>query len=269
MSAGELHYFKFVSALIDTGLWAKMSPAARTLYPVLLRFTDRHFKPVYPGTNALLKLTGFKQKSSLRRAREELQSLGLVHVERGSGRTNSTYYFLFERLSAPQRGDAAPRTDAPTDSPAERKESPDQQIQSPPRDSSSPPSYNQIHISIQNHPDSGNEPESRDWELARSECLLAGIPPSPENVQKILSRGKPDGSMAWNQILERLIGRVSPGSLELLRSCFLAEEGGWIRLQDTVPEYLKTILFQMHDQILFEPSDVQATERHRHWNQLI
>jgi len=46
----QLTYFIFVCELIDAGIWAEMSPAARTLYPVLLRFSDRNFSPVYPGS---------------------------------------------------------------------------------------------------------------------------------------------------------------------------------------------------------------------------
>ena len=49
----------------------------------------------HPGSNRLLELTGFKQKSSLRKAREELQEVGLILVKKGSGRTNSTYHFIF------------------------------------------------------------------------------------------------------------------------------------------------------------------------------
>ena len=135
------------------------------------------------------------------------------------------------------------------------------------------PRYNQIHISIQNSTE--RQPEqparSQSWDAARNECLLAGIPPTNENVQKILSREKGNGSMAWNQILRTLEGRVSPGSIRLLSNCYRGEDAGWIRLSDEVPEYLKTILQQISEQILFEPEDglKVGTERNRHWNQLI
>src|SRR5690606_13774350 len=94
-------------ALIDSGVWARMSGAARTLYPVLLRFSDRNFKPVYPGTKRLLELTGFKQKASLRRARAELVDLGLITLATGSGRTNTRYHFCFDGVAtAPPTGSA-------------------------------------------------------------------------------------------------------------------------------------------------------------------
>ncbi len=265
MSADELHYFKFVTSVIRSGLWAKLSPAARALYPVLLSFSDRHFSPVYPGSNRLLELTGFKQKSSLRRARDELQEAGLILVRTGTGRTNSTYHFLFDSL----RGSTAHPWEATEAHSGANLTAPQPPAVSTPRGESGQSPYNQIHISINNQADP--VPSGGDWEKARNECLMAGIPPTNENVQKILSREHGTGPMAWNQVLEKLQGRMSESSIHLLESCFRGESAGWIRLSDEVPEYLKTILLQICDQILFEPeqtSDV-STERHRHWNQLI
>lgn len=277
MSAEELQFFKFPTQLIRSGAWGRLSTAARTLYPVLLSFTDRNYSPVYPGSNRLLELTGFKQKASLRRAREELQKEGLIFVEKGSGRTNSRYHFILRFSDTPQGSMATTPSGIPETPPAATSTAPlgaaTDPLRHPPGDSG----YNQIHISIQNHAEvptrqgPEQEPHSRAYEAARNECLMAGIPPTAQNVQKILSREQGGGSMAWNQVQDALQGRVSPGSLRLLNSCFLGEEGGWIRLSDEVPEYLKTILQQIYDQILFEPhiTGEGYTERNRHWNQLI
>ena len=49
MSAENMPYFKFISEIIRSGLWAKLSPAARTLYPVLLSFSDAKFQASIPG----------------------------------------------------------------------------------------------------------------------------------------------------------------------------------------------------------------------------
>lgn len=265
MSADELQYFKFVSDIIRSGLWAGLSPAARALYPVLLSFSDRHFSPVFPGSNRLLELTGFKQKSSLRRAREELQEAGLIIVRTGSGRTNSTYHFIFDSL----QGDGAPPRGANRQLPREAERTPQPVDPGTLRGAAEQGAYNQIHISIQNQ--SEPVPRPGEWDKARNECLMAGIPPTNENVQKILSREQGTGPMAWNQVLDELRGKMSDGSLGLLQGCFLGEQNGWIRLSDEVPEYLKTILLQICDQILFEPEQRPGvtTERHRHWNQLI
>ncbi len=88
-------YLKFMSDIIDSGLWGKLSPAAKTLYPVLLKFSDQNFKQVWPSTETLLKLTGFKTKKSILLGKKELIKEGLLQYKPGSGRTNSTYYFSF------------------------------------------------------------------------------------------------------------------------------------------------------------------------------
>ncbi len=89
-------FSKFMSDLVDSGIWAALSPSAKSLYPVLLRFSDETFKPVFPGTEELLRLTGFKTKKSLQEARKELQSSGLLDILPGTGRTNTRYYFRFD-----------------------------------------------------------------------------------------------------------------------------------------------------------------------------
>lgn len=58
-------YIKFFADIIESGVWAGLSSAAKTLYLVLLKFSDQHFKPVWPSTEILLKLTGFKTKKSI------------------------------------------------------------------------------------------------------------------------------------------------------------------------------------------------------------
>ena len=95
-------FFKFATGIIESGLWAKMSATARTLYPVLLRFSDRNFKYVYPGAQCLMQLTGFKSKASLKRARKELVALGLISVQTGVGRRNTRYFFHFETICPPE-----------------------------------------------------------------------------------------------------------------------------------------------------------------------
>ena len=88
-------YIKFMSDIIDSGLWGKLSPASKTLYPVLLKFSNQDFKPVWPSTKKLLELTGFKTKKSIIQAKKELSDCGLLHVAQGGGRESTTYYFSF------------------------------------------------------------------------------------------------------------------------------------------------------------------------------
>jgi len=88
-------YLRLMVDIIDSGLWASLSPGARTLYPVLLKFSDFHFKPVWPSTETLLKLTGFKTKKSIVLAKKELCKAGLLFQIPGGGRTSTKYHFSF------------------------------------------------------------------------------------------------------------------------------------------------------------------------------
>jgi len=89
-------YLTIMSDILDSGTWAKLGPAAKALYPVLCKFSNHSFKPVWPGTDVLLKLTGFKTKKSLQEGKRELVEAGLIHVVPGTGRTPSYYYFRFD-----------------------------------------------------------------------------------------------------------------------------------------------------------------------------
>jgi len=85
-----------MSDILDSGTWAELGPAAKALYPVLCKFSNHTFKEVWPGTEELLRLTGFKTKKSLQEAKRELTKAGLIHVMVGTGRTSSRYYFRFD-----------------------------------------------------------------------------------------------------------------------------------------------------------------------------
>jgi hypothetical protein len=89
-------YLAIMSDILDSGTWAQLGPAAKALYPVLCKFSNHTFKPVWPGTDELLRLTGFKTKKSLQEAKRELIKTGLIHVVAGTGRTPSHYYFRFD-----------------------------------------------------------------------------------------------------------------------------------------------------------------------------
>ncbi|WP_061218819.1 helix-turn-helix domain-containing protein [Leptospira weilii] len=88
-------YIKFFADIIESGVWANLSSAAKTLYLVLLKFSDQHFKPVWPSTEVLLKLTGFKTKKSIIQGKRDLIQAGLLQVTPGTGHTSSRYYFCF------------------------------------------------------------------------------------------------------------------------------------------------------------------------------
>ncbi|WP_246047482.1 helix-turn-helix domain-containing protein [Leptospira ilyithenensis] len=92
----EYHpYIRLMTDIIDSGVWADLSSAAKTLYPVLLKFSDKTFKPVWPNTETLMRLTGFKTKKSIVHAKKELTQAGLLFQVPGKGRTSTKYYFSF------------------------------------------------------------------------------------------------------------------------------------------------------------------------------
>ena len=95
-------YSKFMNDIIDLGVWKNLSPAARTLYIVLLKFSNGELKPVWPSTALLMELTGYKQKKSIIEARKNLKENGLIIAEEGSGHTNTRYYFVESYKNTPQ-----------------------------------------------------------------------------------------------------------------------------------------------------------------------
>lgn len=88
-------YIKLMSDIIDSGTWGELTSAGRTLYPVLLKFSDQNFKPVWPNTDTLMRLTGFKSKKSIIEGKRDLVRKGLIQFKPGTGHTSSKYYFSF------------------------------------------------------------------------------------------------------------------------------------------------------------------------------
>ncbi len=290
MSGKDLTYFKFVCDLIDAGIWAKMSSSAKTLYPVLLRFSDRNFSPVYPGSKTLLELTGFKQKSSLRKARKELVDLGLISITTGTGRKNTIYHFRFDWI--PLRGTYKPPPEDISNTPLENESTPPTQtFLSSTRSHSWQPPYNQIQISINNNQgtESTRKKEtelhkkshtnfkkdefmelrkqygSKNVDLAISEARLADLPINFSNIEKIL-RSNGFSVNDSKKIFETLKQKVSENTYKIIRQSFLREENGFLVFSDSLPLYMKNILYKLCDNILFEPIQTSTNFASRdHW----
>lgn len=272
MSFQENHYFKFVTALIDSGIWAELSASARTLYPVLLRFSDRNYKPVFPGSKTLLKLTGFKQKSSIRKARQELIEKGLVFCSSGTGRKNTQYHFRFDWIAG-GRGNTP--HDGTTTTPWVSETAPS-------GETSEVPPYNQIHISINNNvhkaldstpvtglPSILSENYSpQEIELAKSECLLAGIEPTSENLKNLLYRKGNNHESFWNGLKKTLSTKISPGSFQMIHDAFIAESGDILIFSERLPDHLKKILSDICPKIFFEPELKLPENRHQFWEKV-
>jgi hypothetical protein len=151
LETNKQQFIKFMTDIIDSGVWASLSPAAKTLYPVLLKFSDQYFKDVWPSTSLLLKLTGFRSKKTLISAKRELASAGLLYFKSGTGRTNSKYIFSFNYEGSkitPQRSNSSTPSSEQSDTP----EVGDRLIQR-----GKPVNPNQINITITNN---NNQKES-------------------------------------------------------------------------------------------------------------
>ncbi|HUT37380.1 MAG TPA: helix-turn-helix domain-containing protein [Planctomycetota bacterium] len=94
-------FFKFMCELGTSGIWAKLSKAAKAVYPMLGIHTDGSFKPVYPSIPRLIKLTGLSKKGVEDGLRDlEANSLirrrsGKSH-KRGQANRPNIYEFAFE-----------------------------------------------------------------------------------------------------------------------------------------------------------------------------
>ena len=264
MSAENLPYFKFISEIIRGGLWAKLSPAARALYPVLLSFSDRYFKPVYPGTKVLLELTGFKHKTSLQKARKELVDQGLLTFSTGNGRKNSYYQFCFSFIKPTPGGlENLPLGEA-TYGLRGRDSLPSEVGETVPLN-------NQINISIDNNlVNKKNNLEKQKDEKEKinffnrrfgldtvssavSECRLGGIPINISNLEKILYQNIKKENLTWNKIKRELSKQISPNSLDIIYRSFIKQNGNFFIFSDELPEHLKMVLKQVCKDIIFEP----------------
>jgi len=94
-------FFKFMCDLGTSGVWAKLSKAAKAVYPMLGIHTDGTFKPVYPSIPRLVALTGLSKKG-VEDGLRDLEAHGLIRRRsgkshrRGQGNRPNIYEFAFE-----------------------------------------------------------------------------------------------------------------------------------------------------------------------------
>jgi len=108
-------FFKFFQDIVNSRTWKKLTPSARSLYPVLAIHTDKDFKPVYPSMKRLKDLSGLGN-SGLTSALRSLEKNGLLRIWSGrhhTGNRHNTYEFIFAYPGcqidlAPQRDKAIP-----------------------------------------------------------------------------------------------------------------------------------------------------------------
>ena len=265
-------YIKFMSDIIDSGLWGKLSPAAKTLYPVLLKFSDQNFKHVWPSTETLLKLTGFKTKKSILLGKKELIKEGLLYYKPGCGRTNSTYYFSFNYVGSkitPQWDKNIPLSGIPTSSSVEYNQTPQGSQAIPP---------NNLNITIHNNQSLRQEPDREKsfdnlmslygFDLVDSAIQIAKSKGLESNMSyvagicKNLSSGQTRKSPIFNQevdsaqhIIDSWKGfldwskvHLTRSSVEILESIPIAVDGHSIFIEKKLTDFLKQIILKFFNE---------------------
>lgn len=94
----DVSWFHIFKELIRSKTWAKMSPQAKALYPVIKAFTNWQDGHAFPSFDTLQEYSGLG-RASISKAVKELEALGYVRREKqGTGRA-STQYRLLEKFN--------------------------------------------------------------------------------------------------------------------------------------------------------------------------
>ncbi|RHX78538.1 helix-turn-helix domain-containing protein [Leptospira yasudae] len=259
-------YIKFFADIIESGVWANLSSAAKTLYLVLLKFSDQHFKPVWPSTEVLLKLTGFKTKKSIIQGKRDLIQAGLLQVTPGTGHTSSRYYFCFNY----QGSKIPPQGYIPGSPGGGNLESPEVSGRRPQGSAEGTP--NHINITITNN--QNQEPEKKRMHLnlgsleekygasTLAEALgiakARGMETNLKYVQGICKNlirtdlgampefnqesKAPEQDATWNGFLHWSRERLTRSSIEILERIRVEPDGRTLCVLDGVPESLRMII---------------------------
>lgn len=276
-----------MSDIIDSGTWARLSSAAKTLYPVLLKFSDQSFKQVWPSTQKLLSLTGFKTKKSLISAKKELIKEGLIQYKPGTGRSSSTYYFSFNyegsRITpqwyknghpwggAPETGevDAASHQGAIQGNPNNINITiTNNQTNKPPQEKQGVFTTEQI-ISIY-----GLELYTLAHEIARKKGLESNIAyinaickNKVEEIGKKFTKEKHendenmDSSLLWNSFLLWAKEHLTANSLTHLKSISVVFDGKTIYIQQKVGDFMKRIIEKYFQEEVSPPPLILFSEK--------
>lgn len=258
-------YFKFMSDIIDSGTWARLSSGARTLYPVLLKFSDQNFKKVWPSTSTLMKLTGFKNKRSIIDAKRDLVEAGLIHIIPGKGHKNTVYSFTFcyERevhQYAPQRYQSTSLSGAENPPSADNRVLPQGIVSAAP---------NNINITIQNNQNqkensdikaSYNDLEKRYpkdvWEIAcqRASRLNLGTDLSiieafcKDLMSEFIKNTQNYAEISWKSFLSWAESNLTEKSQALLSRLTLAFFANEVVLSGIDSEFLETVIRKYYDE---------------------
>lgn len=91
-------FVKFMCDIVRSGVWKRLTPSARALYPALLIHSDGNFKPVHPSIRRLKQLTGLSN-NGISSGLRSLEKEGLIRIWSGKhkeGNRNNIYEFVFD-----------------------------------------------------------------------------------------------------------------------------------------------------------------------------
>ena len=92
----DARWFRMFTALVDSEIWANLSPSASKVYVVLAKHADREWL-AWPSVTLLARLSGLERRSVFR-AVQELQTQRLLVIqESGRGRGRNVYQLLIPR----------------------------------------------------------------------------------------------------------------------------------------------------------------------------
>ncbi len=228
MNANNM-YLAIMSDILDSGTWAQLGPAAKALYPVLCKFSNHTFKPVWPGTDELLRLTGFKTKKSLQEAKRELIKTGLIHVVAGTGRTPSHYYFRFDYRGSrvdieTHRANAASRRGI--------QESPSGGYDSTPQGGPTvPPNHINIHINKLTQTTTNNNP---DLSSLLNEFFGSGQKRGDYKERLVQDMLEKYGSLEVGEAVRIAISRGKDGDIRFLEGILKNRDGSRTKPAESV-----------------------------------
>ena len=93
----DVSWFHIFKELIKSKTWAKMSPAARAVYPVIKAFTNWKDGYAFPSFDTLMEYSGLNSRTSIGKALRELEKVGYIQAKRTKGK--ATVYKLVEKFA--------------------------------------------------------------------------------------------------------------------------------------------------------------------------
>jgi hypothetical protein len=102
-STASAGWFPVPNHLIDDGTWARLSPTAKAIFPVLMRYGNNQI--AYPTQTEIGRLAGVMTTPPIRVAIADLIAEGLIQiVRRGNGRGMATEYRVTPQRGVSERG---------------------------------------------------------------------------------------------------------------------------------------------------------------------